>query len=170
MIFECSNDINEIKEAYLKGLESFNPLYFVTITFKKSNTDRSYISKINRLLRRMIVRSLFGKRKSNLKFLFTIERHSLEHNKKPKYHIHFLVGINKGDCLEISKEDLKIAIFKECKKIKYESMVDFYYRELLNVDVQESDEKHLKQFSYVLKEFESSCDALDIENSDFKFS
>lgn len=164
------NDAYEIRKQFILGLKDLRPKCLTTLTFKKPQTDLYNLYEMNRLIKRRINRAFFGRRKSDLKFLFVVERHSLEHNKKPTYHVHLLIDIDKNANLEISYEKLKEVIFKVCKRFTYESKVDFYSRQLITPHVEDSDNNYQKQISYLLKEFTKNQDCLDLMNSDFKFN
>jgi hypothetical protein len=67
--------------------------YFATFTFSRAVVDSIAVTETNRLLKRFITRHFYGRREktSNLKFLFFIEPHALQHRCQNKLHVHSLI-------------------------------------------------------------------------------
>lgn len=88
---------NQMKLKLYESIMNLNSVYpyryFATFTFSKPVVDEVAVCTSNLHLKRFIKKKLYNRRadKSNLKFAFFIEPHTLQHKSQNKLHVHFLM-------------------------------------------------------------------------------
>lgn len=118
----------EVYDLLQKALSKYRFKYFITITSSKPLTDYIAVVEINRRIKQIVNRKLYGRREylaADLKYIFFIEEHADSHRFQKKFHIHLIVTEPRKSRQEFEqfgepkKEALMWKVFHETiKKIK----------------------------------------------------